>query len=141
VRAQDGRGPATSLVGMVFGSLGVSSVAELIPNVYERGLPKHRIAALAPYVQQAADGGDAVAQALIEGGARELATAARAVHRQLDFGAGSFPVVLAGGAFKACPGLREPLRRDLALPGAEVRLLDREPATGAVALALDLLRS
>jgi hypothetical protein len=49
-------------------------------------------------------------------------------------------VVLAGGVFKACPTLTEPLARHLDLPGARPFLLDKEPACGAVSLALDLLK-
>jgi N-acetylglucosamine kinase len=141
VRAADGRGPATRLAPLVFEAMEVTSVSELVPRVYEKGLPKHRIAALAPLVQRARDEGDEVAAALVEGGARELALAARAVARQLDFGNAPFPVVLAGGAFKACPALVDLLVKQLDLPAAQPRLLDVEPARGAVRLALDLLKA
>ena len=57
VRAADGRGPETRLQALIFEALEVASVAELIPRVYEKGLPKHRIAALAPLVQTAHDAG------------------------------------------------------------------------------------
>jgi len=140
VRAADGRGPATRLVPIVFEALEVGSVGELVPRVYEKGLPKHHIAGLAGLVQRARDEGDEVASSLIDGGARELALAARAVARQLDLGEGPFPVVLAGGAFKACPGLVAPLEAALGLPGARPSLLEVEPARGAVRLALDLLK-
>jgi N-acetylglucosamine kinase-like BadF-type ATPase len=140
VRAADLRGPATRLVPVLFESLEVSSVGELIPRVYEKGLPKARIAALAPLVQRARDEGDEVAAALIASGARELALTVRAVARQLDLGGAPFPVVLAGGAFKACPGMVEPLVAHLDLPGAQPSLLQVEPAVGAVRLALDLLK-
>jgi N-acetylglucosamine kinase len=141
VRAADGRGPATRIMPIVFQALEVSSVSDLVPRVYEKGLPKHRIAALAGVVQRAHDEGDAVAAALIEAGAHELALAARAVARQLDLGDGPFPVVLAGGAFKACPSMVAPLEKHLDLPGARPALLEGEPARGAVRLALDLLKS
>jgi glucosamine kinase len=141
VRAADGRGPATRLAPLVFEAMEVTSVSELVPRVYEKGLPKHRIAALAPLVQRARDEGDEVAAALVEGGARELALAARAVARQLDFASAPFPVVLAGGAFKACPALVDLLVKQLDLPAGQPRLLDVEPARGAVRLALDLLKA
>lgn len=141
VRAADGRGPATRLRPLLFEALEVATVQELVPRVYERGLPKHRIAALAGSVQKAADAGDALAAELIERGAQELALAARAVGRQLDFGGEAFAVVLAGGAFKACPGMLEPLERALDLPGACMTPLQAEPAMGAVALALDLVKA
>jgi N-acetylglucosamine kinase-like BadF-type ATPase len=140
VRAADGRGPSTRIMPIVFEALEVSSVAELVPRVYEKGLPKHRIAALAGLVQQAHAQGDEVAAALIETGAHELALAARAVARQIDLGDGPFPVVLAGGAFKACPSMIAPLEKHLDLAGARPALLEAEPARGAVRLALDLLK-
>ena len=116
-------GPDTRLLPIVFEALEVSSVSDLVPRVYEKGLPKHRIAALAGLVQRAHDEGDAVAAALIDAGARELALAARAVARQLDLGDGPFPVVLAGGAFKACPSHGGAAREHLDLPGARPALL------------------
>ena len=52
--------------------------------------------------------------------------------------ANPFPVVMAGGAFHAVPWLQDALRARLAdvEPAADVRLLDTEPALGAVRLAL-----
>jgi hypothetical protein len=49
-------------------------------------------------------------------------------------------VVLAGGVFKACPTLADTIATHLDLPGARPTLLAIEPAAGAVALALDLLK-
>lgn len=138
VRAADGRGEATQLTALVFESLEVSTIPDLIPRVYERGLPKPRIAALAPLVQRAADQGDDTARRLLDDGATELCLAARAVARRLTFSP-PFAVVLAGGVFKGCPSLVEIVTTRLGLPGAEVRLLEAEPALGAVTLALDLL--
>lgn len=140
VRAADGRGPTTRLTPLLFAELEVASVPELVPRVYERGLPKHRIAALAPLVQKAHDAGDAVASELIALGARELALIARSVARQLALGSSPYPLVLAGGVFKGCPALVDPLVASLELPLARPVLLDVEPARGAVNLALDLLR-
>jgi N-acetylglucosamine kinase-like BadF-type ATPase len=141
VRSADGRGPQTLLGVLVFESLGVRSVAEMVPVVYEKGLPKFRIAAHAGLVQQASDRGDAVATALLEEAAVELALAARAVAQRLSLGDGPYRVVLAGGVFKACPSLPGRIEHCLGLPGAQLTPLRVEPAQGAVALALDLLRS
>ncbi len=140
VRAADGRGPATALGPLVLADLGVACVADLVSLVYPApGLPRHRVAALAPLVEQAAQTGDAVAEQLLDAAARELALAGRAVFEQLSL-APPFPVVLAGGTFKACPSLEPRLARALNLAGAEIRRLEVEPAVGAVALALDAAR-
>ena len=61
--------------------------------------------------------------------------------RQLDFGQQPFPVVLAGGVFRACPTLPSLLQQKLEMPLAQLRRLEVEPAMGAVALAIDLLRA
>jgi N-acetylglucosamine kinase len=140
VRAWDGRGEPTRLMELLFETLEVGSVPDLVPRVYERGLPKHRIAALAPLVQRAADEGDAVARELLGQAARELALCARSVARQLQLGSDPYPVVLAGGVFRGCPGLVAPLAAALELPLARPAVLTVEPARGAVSLALDLLR-
>jgi N-acetylglucosamine kinase-like BadF-type ATPase len=139
VRATDGRGSATPLRGLVFEAMGVDSMDQLIPRVYEKGLAKHQVAALAGLVQKAADQDDPVAEALLESASQELVLAARAVASGLSFGDEVFPVVLAGGVFKACPSLHRRIERHLDLPNARPSLLSVEPAHGAVTLALDLL--
>jgi len=140
VKASDGRGPETDLGQRIFKSLGIDSVAELLPLVYEKEMPKYKIAALAPLVEASRAAGDAVATRIIEGAAAELALHARSVARQLELGKGPFPVVLAGGVFRACPTLPALLQERLEMPQALLRRLEVEPAMGAVALALDLLR-
>jgi N-acetylglucosamine kinase-like BadF-type ATPase len=139
VRCADGRGPETRLSELVFGALRIRSVPELVPLVYEKGLERYRIAALAPLVQQAADAGDDVARRLLELAAEELGLATRAVAARLPFGDARFRVVLAGGVFRACPSLVSLLGARLGLAAASPELLDGEPARGAVTLALDLI--
>jgi N-acetylglucosamine kinase len=139
VRAGDGRGPETRLAGLIFETLGIASAAELLPLVYEKGMPKYRIAELAPLVETARRGGDKVAAQILDEAARELALGARTVADALGLGADPFPVVLAGGVFKASPTLPSLLERHLDRPRAQLRRLDVEPAKGAVALAIDLL--
>jgi N-acetylglucosamine kinase-like BadF-type ATPase len=141
VRASDGRGPATLLLGSVLAALRVGSVSELAERVYrDSGLPKHEIAQLASLVEDASRAGDAVAAELIARAAAELALAAASVARQLGFGQAPLPVVLAGGTFKACPSLVDATRRALDVPGARATLLETEPAQGALTLALELVR-
>jgi hypothetical protein len=63
------------------------------------------------------------------------------VAQRISLGGGPYRVVLAGGAFKACPSLPARIEACLGLPDAQLAPLGVEPARGAVALALDLLRS
>lgn len=138
-RALDGRGPETALTALLFERLGLGGPDELVPRVYEQGLDRPAMAALAPAVQQAEEQGDAVARELLAEAARALARCARAVARKLDFGTAPYPLLLAGGCFLGCPSLVDLVGRELDLPGARPRRLEVEAARGAVTLALGLL--
>ena len=140
IRAVDGRGPATTLFDLICKQLDLHEPARLVEWFYDQELSRTRVAQLARLVEEAAVDGDETAQDLLDHAARHLARAARAVERQLDF-SGPFPLVLSGGAFRACPSLVRRLAARLDdLPKARVVQLEIEPAMGAVKLALDLLR-
>ncbi len=140
IRAADGRGPATTLYDRIRHKLDLHDPGELVKWFYDQELSRDRVAKLASVVEEAAADGDEAADALLDQGAEHLARAARAVAGQLAF-PDSFPLVLSGGAFRACPSLAGRLERALDLPAARVARLEDEPATGAVQLALDLLRA
>jgi N-acetylglucosamine kinase-like BadF-type ATPase len=110
-----------------------------VARVYERDARPSDLGRLAWTVEAAAGQGDPVASAILDHGAAELALSARAVHGRLVFTAGPVPVVLAGGAFRACSSLFGRVASRLDIPRAEPRLLTQEPAAGAVTLARDLL--
>ena len=140
IRAADGRGVPTTLYPLICEKLGVSEPSELVKWFYDQELSRNRVADLASLVETASAAGDESAETLIDQAAKHLASAARAVDNHLKF-PDRYPIVLAGGAFKACPSLSprvETLLDDL--PHGEVRLLGVEPAVGAVTLALELLK-
>lgn len=139
VRAADGRGPATALTPLVLEFFGVTRPEQLVLEVYRHYLKPSDIARCARLVEQARADGDAVAGHIASVAADELAASVTSVVRQLGLD-GSFPVVMAGGAFHAVPWLQDALRTRLA-GGAgagtpDVQLLTIEPAIGAVRLAL-----
>jgi N-acetylglucosamine kinase-like BadF-type ATPase len=138
VRAADGRGPRTRLTEDVLAHFRVADAAALVHIVYDREAPRTSIATVAPVVQRARDSGDAVAAQILERAAEELTAAASSVAARLDMRGDEFPFVLAGGAFRAVPWLVGELQRRLieVAPRCEVRLLNVEPAVGAVALAI-----
>jgi glucosamine kinase len=139
IRAADGRGVATTLYPLICEKLGVSEPTELVKWFYDQELSRNRVADLASLVETASADGDEVAETLMDQAAKHLASAARAVANHLTF-PDPYPIVLAGGAFKACPSLSPRVEIMLDdLPDVEVRLLTVEPATGAVRLALELL--
>ena len=142
VRQFDGRGPATLLTGLVLGHMRLASPTELVHQVYDRDLHRHAIAGMAALVQVAADAGDAVASEILARAGTELASAAASVIARLGMRGEAFATILAGGIFQGVPWLVRDVTSRLAevAPRSQVRLLDVEPAAGAVQLALSAAR-
>jgi N-acetylglucosamine kinase-like BadF-type ATPase len=142
LREADKRGPATALSPMLLAHFGVSQPPQLIHHVYNTNLKPTAIAALARCVQSAFSEGDSVAVGILRGAANELEAFALSVARRLELLGEPLVFILAGGVFRAVPWLQQELERRLpvAAPASQVRLLDREPAIGAVALAVQEAR-
>jgi N-acetylglucosamine kinase-like BadF-type ATPase len=142
VRQFDQRGPATLLTDLVLKQMQLSTPAEVIHAIYDRGLQRHAIAGLAGVVQRATEAGDAVAGEILDRAASELAAAAASVVTRLGMRGDVFPTVLAGGIFMGIPSLASGLMTRLAevAPRSDVRRLEVEPARGAVTLALAAAR-
>src|SRR4051812_22052627 len=138
LREDDRRGPETQLTALLLQHFDVPRAQDLIHEVYSGTLRPVTIASLAQHVQTAFRSGDSVAIGILRGAANELESSALSVARRLDLVGAPFPFVLAGGMFKAVPWLHEELERRLTLasPGSLTRLLDVEPAAGAVRLAI-----
>ena len=111
---------------------------ELIHAVYGGGLHRNTIAGVAPVVQGAAEAGDAVAADIIARAGVELSAAAASVIERLEMRGDLFPILLSGGVFRGVPSLVSQVATRLVevAPRSEVRLLNVEPAAGAVTLAL-----
>ena len=138
LREADRRGPATRLTGLLLNYYGVSRAQDLIAQVYHGSLRPSAIAALAQCVMGAFSDGDSVAIGILRSAADQLESAALSVARRLELIGSDFPFVLSGGIFRAVPWLEEELTRRLPMgaPRARTILLNDEPATGAVRLAL-----
>lgn len=142
IRAADGRGPETSLYRRICNHLDLSpsGPAGLVAWFYDQELSRHRVAKLAFLVEQAAlEDSDSTAIALLDQAAYHLARAADAVAEQLDF-SGEYPLILAGGVFKACPSIADRFVASFEPERAQVAILKGEPAEGAVTLALQALK-
>lgn len=139
LRAYDGRGPSTALEPAVLAHFGLDRMDDLIRAVYDREYPRHEVALLSIRVAEEARKGDPVARDICDEAAGELALAARSVVGRLTLAGHEYDVVLSGGTFRAIPDLREAVAARLAAPGARVRELAEEPATGAVRLAIEAL--
>ena len=138
VRQYDGRGPATLLTGLVLERLELESPTELIREIYDRDVHRQTIAALASLVARAAEQGDAVATEILTRASIELAAAASSVITRLEMRGNVFPTILAGGIFRGVPGLADDVAARIAevAPRSAIRLLEVEPAAGAVRLAV-----
>jgi N-acetylglucosamine kinase-like BadF-type ATPase len=138
MRGADGRGPATRLADEILAHFGVADVSRLPRIVYDREVPRMSVAALGPIIQRVASEGDAVAMRILERAAEELVLAAQSVTTQLEMRGDRFTFYLAGGAFQVVPWLATELERRLreVAPRSRVQALGREPAVGAVWLAL-----
>ena len=138
VRQFDGRGPVTLLTELVLAEMDLESPRDVIHAVYEKGLPRRSIAGIASVVQRAVDAGDAMAAEILDRAAAELTSAASSVITRLSMRGDEVPIVLAGGMFAGIPALIPKVRTRLGevAPRGLVRVLDGEPAVGAVRLAL-----
>ncbi|MCX6047198.1 MAG: ATPase [Chloroflexi bacterium] len=134
--ATDGLGPPTILQAALLEHLALARPQDLIGWLYS-DVAWARFAALSPLVVQAAEQGDAVAQAIIGQAADDLAATVMAVVRGLGLEQGQFPLVLAGGNLQ--PGLlRDGLSQRLQPIAPANQLINPtvEPAIGAALLAL-----
>jgi N-acetylglucosamine kinase-like BadF-type ATPase len=138
LREADRRGPRTALTPLLLRHFGVSEAQNLIHEVYQSKLRPAAIGALAQCVQAAFTEGDNAAQGILRAAADELESSGSSVATRLRLGGSPFTFILGGGIFRAVPWLREEMQTRLGqkFPTSVVRLLDREPAAGAVSLAL-----
>ena len=138
LREADRRGPRTALTPMLLKHFGVDQAQGLIYEVYHSNLKPSAIGTLATCVQAAFAEGDPAAIGILRSAADELESSALSVARRLDLMGQPFSFILAGGIFRAVPWLQQELVRRLpvAAPNSIAILLDREPAEGAVRLAL-----
>ena len=138
LREADERGQRTALTPLLLEHFGVERAQNIIHQVYHSNLKPAAIGALARCVHAAYLNGDQVAVGILRGAANELEAAAISVARRLQLVGTSFSFILAGGIFRAVPWVQEELSRRLPVVarGSVVQLLDKEPAAGAVALAL-----
>jgi N-acetylglucosamine kinase len=141
-RAQDGRGPATTLLESLPAASGAASLDDLASRIYLEGWAVGQVAALAPVVLAAAADGDAIARGIVAAAGHELSRAAVAVIRALGKDE-PLEVVLSGGIFGGSPFLVEAVQEEITAfaPGADVHLPRREPVFGAVWLALEEARA
>lgn len=139
IRAADGRDRSTILQERLAQVAGVNDVLGVIGPVMRGEFDRPWIARLAPVVAQAAAEGDAVAEAIMDEAAHELAVHVRAVLSRSPWfdEAEEVPVVAAGGIFGLGEDWYGRLQGALRREAPRARLTDwvKEPIVGAVYLA------
>jgi N-acetylglucosamine kinase-like BadF-type ATPase len=144
VRAGDGRGPATELQAEVTRHFGLDQIEDVVVGLHFGTIGHAELHGLVPLLFEVAGRGDQVARDVVLRQASEIVIMATAAARKLglETGAGGRPVpVVLGGSLMTA---RDPLLTSsvaegfaAAMPGADVRIVDVPPVTGAALLGLD----
>lgn len=139
MQAYDGRGPATLLTELILQRRKLSEPSELVRSIYGAESPRSEVAGLSDVVEQAAAERDAIAVAIINESADELARMLTAVFPKL--GGTNVSLAISGGTIIHGSALRQALVQACAARGltfAMVRYV-LEPAEGALRLAEKLI--
>jgi N-acetylglucosamine kinase-like BadF-type ATPase len=139
-RAEDGRGPDTSLRTELPGHFGLGSMAELIEAVHLGAITEARGLELTPVLFEVAARGDATAAAIVRRQAEEVVALAVAAMRRLDVLDEPIDVVLGGGVITAGHALLlDEIARLLGAqaPLATTTVVRTPPVVGAALLGLD----
>lgn len=142
VRAEDGRGPKTSLRTSVPAHFGFRRPRQLLEALYFGRMDEVRLSELAPTLFAAAADGDEVARSVVMRQADEIVTMAGTAIRRLRMRELDPDVVLGGGVFRTrwapfFDRISEGIAQ--AAPGARVVRLTAPPVVGAAMLGLDEL--
>lgn len=139
-RDEDGRASATSLTAAVLEVLGFSSISAVSEALHLKQLDGTQLGALSPLVFEHAEAGDAVAAALVDRLAEEIALMAASCLRRLGLAETAVPVVLGGGVIRGRDArLLAGIGTRLAglAPAATTVIVDAPPILGAGLLALE----
>ncbi|WP_078591625.1 N-acetylglucosamine kinase [Streptomyces megasporus] len=141
-RAEDGRGEDTELARALPARFGLPDMYALIEAFHLGDLPSGRRHDLVPVLFEVADGGDAVARALVHRQAEEIAVMATVALERLGLLDTPTPVVLGGSVVAARHQLLHGRLLELfaeRAPRADVDVITAPPVLGAALLALDRL--
>jgi N-acetylglucosamine kinase-like BadF-type ATPase len=139
-RAEDGRGPDTTLRTALPRHFGLASMAELIEAVHVGTIPEERHRELGRVLFDVADAGDPIAVDVVRRQAEEVVTLAATAVRRLGVLEEPIDVVLGGGVLTAGHALlMDAITSGLAerAPKAAPRVVTAPPILGAALLGLD----
>ncbi|HLH16345.1 MAG TPA: BadF/BadG/BcrA/BcrD ATPase family protein [Bryobacteraceae bacterium] len=101
LRMEEGWGPPTRLRELLLEATGSASANAALHRFYTPEWPRSRVATLAPLVDGAADGGDAVAAQIVANAAQQLAVLAAGVRSQLWTAGQPVDLAYIGGVFQS----------------------------------------
>ncbi|MFC3802992.1 N-acetylglucosamine kinase [Cohnella sp. GCM10012308] len=140
IRAWDGREEETALTPLVLAETGYSTAEEMFHDYLDRDLQPPL--SLAKLLFEAAEGGDAAAQAILRKQGEESGLQASAIIRRLGMSDETFDVVMAGSILTRGKGdwVHAGIRQAVAAaaPNATVVKLAVEPVVGALWLAFEV---
>ncbi|WP_410623113.1 N-acetylglucosamine kinase [Amycolatopsis sp. cmx-8-4] len=142
VRAEDGRGPRTSLREAVAGFFGRETLFDVVQGLHFEEIPAASIHGLCPLLFEVAAAGDEVAADIVTRFVEEVSVFAAVILRKLDLTEDTPEIVLGGGVLTGIgtPVIAEIERRCLKVaPRAVVRVVDVNPVVGAALFGLDTL--
>jgi N-acetylmuramic acid 6-phosphate etherase len=133
--AADGRGPETTLTGLLIEAWRAETPQQLIRRVYAPEIRKADIAATAPLILDAAEADDAVAAGIVERAGDELAELVMSLARRIPFDTPP-PVACTGGLILRSATLRERVesRLDPDWVQTTLRAVDDIAASAAMAV-------
>jgi N-acetylglucosamine kinase-like BadF-type ATPase len=139
-RAEDGRGPATSLASLLPAHFGCADMAALIEALHLGDIPPGRWHEATPILFDAAAGGDEVAVSVVRRQADEIVALAASALRRLELMDAPVDVILGGGVVTAghtllLDAIDEGLSQ--VAPKALARVVSTPPVVGAALLGLD----
>jgi N-acetylglucosamine kinase-like BadF-type ATPase len=144
IRAEDGRGPKTSLARSIPAHFGLRRPEQLTKALHTGQIDERRFGELAPLVFAEAIAGDAVARSVTDRLADEIVAMASALIRRLRMTRLDVEVVLGGGIFRNDdPAFIGRIEAGLAAvaPSSTVHVLTAPPVIGAALIGLDQLKA
>jgi N-acetylglucosamine kinase-like BadF-type ATPase len=144
VRAEDGRGPLTSLASAVPAHFGLPTAGDVAIAMFTGRIPEGRLDELAPVLFAQANAGDSVAAGLVGRLAEEVASLGLTALRRLDLLGTRTEIILGGGVLvRRDPSLISQIERRYAAeaPHALLRMITAPPVLGAALLGLDRVGS
>ena len=139
-RAEDGRGPETSLVKAVTEYFDTPTVRDAAVGIHLGRIPLAHVHGLTYALFAQAAAGDAIAHSLVARMAEEVVCLAATTARRLGLADKAVDIVLGGGLMRA----RDPILTAILhaasareMPDARIHILDLPPIVGAVMLGLD----